>query len=95
MLINNINGVINKNLSLLFFPSNIKLAWEAKKKHRELTKNQPLFFLKIQDMRRSKTPIFEKGSHKTFLGQVLTIFQTSLGRQNIILVFSHLGVSTF
>ena len=54
-----------------------------------------IFFLKIQDMRRSKTPSFEKGSHKTFLGQVLTIFQTSLGRQNIILVFSHLGVSTF
>ena len=35
------------------------------------------FFLKIQDIRKSKTPIFERGSHKTFLGQLLTIFQTS------------------
>ena len=36
-----------------------------------------LFFLKIQDIRKQKTPIFERGSHKYFLGQVLTIFQTS------------------
>ena len=35
------------------------------------------FFLKIQNIRKSKTPIFERGSHKNFLGQVLTIFQTS------------------
>ena len=34
-------------------------------------------FLKIQDIRKSKTPIFERRSHKNFLGQVLTIFQTS------------------
>ena len=82
MFINNINGVINKNLSLFFFPSDIKLAWKAKQKQRELTKNQHffyffVFFLKIQDIRKSKTPIFEKGSHKIFLGPVLTIFQTS------------------
>ena len=37
-----------------------------------------LFFLqKIQDIRESKTSIFERGSHKNVLGQVLTIFQTS------------------
>ena len=36
-----------------------------------------VFFLKIQDIRKSKTPIFESGSHKMFLGQVLPIFQTS------------------
>ena len=34
------------------------------------------FFLKIQDIRKSKTPIFERGEHKNFLDQVLTIFQT-------------------
>ena len=64
ILINNINGVINKNLSLSFFPSNIKLAWKAKQKQRELTKNQLVFyffafFLKTQDIRKSETPIFE------------------------------------
>ena len=32
------------------------------------------FFLKIQDIRKPKTPIFERGYHKKFLGQVLTIF---------------------
>ena len=35
------------------------------------------YFLKIQDIRKSETPIFERGSHKNVLGQVLTIFQTS------------------
>ena len=35
------------------------------------------FFLKIQNRRKPKTPIFERGQHKNFLGQVLTIFQTS------------------
>ena len=88
MFINNINRVINKNLSLFFFPSDIKLAWKAKQKQRELTKNQHffyffVFFLKIQDIRKSKTPIFEKGSHKNFLDQVLTIFQTSPGESLI------------
>ena len=89
MFINNINRVINKNLSLFFFLSDIKLAWKAKQKHRELTtKNQLflyylVFFLKIQDIRKSKTPIFEKGSHKNFLDQVLTIFQTSPGESLI------------
>ena len=38
-----------------------------------------VFFLKVQDIRRSKTPIFERKSHKFFFGQVLTIFQTSRG----------------
>ena len=66
MFINNINGVINKNLSLFFFPSDIKLAWKAKQKQQELTKNQLFFislffFLKIQGKRKSKTPIFERG----------------------------------
>ena len=81
MFIININGVINKNLNLLFFPSDIKLAWKVKQKQRELSKT-PLFlfiyfFLKIQDIKKSKTPIFERRSHKKFLDQVLTIFQTS------------------
>ena len=47
------------------------------------------FFLKIQYTRKSKTPIFEKRSHKFFLGQVLTIFQTSpstelISRESVI-----------
>ena len=45
MFINNINGVINKNLSLFFFPSDIKLAWKAKQKQQELNKNQLFLFL--------------------------------------------------
>ena len=44
MLISNINGVINKNLSTFFFPSGIKLVWKAKQKQRELTKNQFFFY---------------------------------------------------
>ena len=36
-----------------------------------------VFFLKIQDKKKKKTPIFEGRSHKKFLGQVLAIFQTS------------------
>ena len=71
MFINNINGVINKNLSLFFFPSDIKLAWKAKQKQQELTENQLFFislffFLNIQSIRKSKTPIFERGQHKNF-----------------------------
>ena len=46
MFINHINGVVNKNLNLFFFPSDIKLAWKAKLKQRELTKNQ-LFFISL------------------------------------------------
>ena len=64
MFINIINGVINKILSIFFFPPGIKLAWKAKQKQREMTKNQLfflLFFLKIQDIRKLKTPIFERG----------------------------------
>ena len=34
------------------------------------------FFSKIQNIRKSKIPIFERVSHKKFLGPVLTIFQT-------------------
>ena len=71
MFINSINGVINKNLSLFYFPSDIKLAWKAKQKQQELTENQLFFislffFLKIQSIRKSKTPIFERGQHKNF-----------------------------
>ena len=39
MFINNNNGVIIKNLSLFFFPSDIKFAWKAKQNQWELTKN--------------------------------------------------------
>ena len=45
MFINNINGVIHKSLSLFLFPSDIKLAWKAKQKQRELIKNQLFLFL--------------------------------------------------
>ena len=41
------------------------------------------FLLKIQDIRKSKTPIFEKRLHKNFLGQLLTIFQTSSSTENL------------
>ena len=69
MFINNINEVINKNLSLFFFPSDIKLAWKAKQNQRELTKNQLFFislsfFLKIQDIRKSE--IFKRDRIKFF-----------------------------
>ena len=82
MFINHINGVINKNLSLLFFPSDVKLAWKAKQKQRELTKNQLFcislfFFLKIQDIRKPETSFFERRQHENFLVQALTIFQRS------------------
>ena len=43
MFTKNINGVINKNLSLFFFPSDIKLAWKVKQKQRELTKKSTFF----------------------------------------------------
>ena len=57
MFINKINRAINKNLNLFFFPSDIKLAWKAKQKQRQLTKNQLFlflccFFLKIRDIRK-------------------------------------------
>ena len=59
--------------------SDIKLAWNEKQKQRELTKNQffflCFFFLKVQVIRKSKTPVIERGSDKKCLGQVLTIFQ--------------------
>ena len=89
MFISNINGVINKNLSLFFFSFDIKLAWKTKQKQGELTKNQLFFyffdfFLKIQDIRKSKTLIFERRQHKDLWDQVLTIFQTG---PNIVLYF--------
>ena len=34
MFTNNINRVTNKNISLFFFPSDIKLAWKTKQKQR-------------------------------------------------------------
>ena len=37
MFINNINGFLNRNLSLFFCPSDIKLAWKAKQNQREST----------------------------------------------------------
>ena len=69
MFINNINGAVNKHVSLFFFPSDIKLAWKAKQKQSELTKNQPFFISllffqknkKNQDKRKPKTSIFERG----------------------------------
>ena len=45
MFINNINGVINKNLSIFLFLSDIKLVWKVKQKQRELTKNLFFFFI--------------------------------------------------
>ena len=71
MFLNNINGVISKKLSLFCFPSDIELALKGKQKQRELNKNQLLyislfFFLKIQDARKPKRPIFERGSIKIF-----------------------------
>ena len=97
MCINNINGVINKNLSLFSFPSDIivyhclirallflaLLSMEGETKTARIDKKPTFFiflffFLKIQNIRKSKTLIFERRYHKTFLGQMLTIFQRSL-----------------
>ena len=64
MFITHINGVINKNLSLFFFPSDVKLAWKAKQKQRELTKNRLCFiyfFPKNLGYKETKSPIFERG----------------------------------
>ena len=44
--INNINGVIKKNVSLFFFPPDIELARKAKQKQRDLIKNQ-LFLISL------------------------------------------------
>ena len=81
MFINHINGVINKNLSLFFFPSDIKLAFKAKQKQRELTKNQLFFislffFSKNSGYKEIKNTNFWKGIKKFGGGQVFTIFQT-------------------
>ena len=72
MFINNINGAINKNWSLFFFPSDIKLAWKAKQKQWELSKNQLFFlflccfFLKIQDKGNQKHQFLKGDSIKLF-----------------------------
>ena len=72
MFINNINGVTNKNLSLFFFPPDIKLACNAIQKQRELTKKSTffyffvVFFLKIQDIMKSKAPILKGDPIKVF-----------------------------
>ena len=55
---------------------------EGKTKTPKIDQKSPFFislffFLKIQDIRKPKTQIFEKGSHKNVLDQVLTIFRTS------------------
>ena len=81
MFINNINGVINKNLSLLFSVRH-EISMEDKTKTPKIDQKSSFFislffFLKIQDIRKPKTQIFEKGSHKNVLDQVLTIFRTS------------------
>ena len=65
MFINNINGVINKNLSLFFFPSDIKLEFEGETKTARIDQKLTffyffVFFLKIQDITKSKAPIFER-----------------------------------
>ena len=63
MFITHISGVINKNLSLLFFPSDIKLAWKTKQKQRELAKNRLCFipvFPKNSGYKETKTLIFER-----------------------------------
>ena len=65
MLINNINGVMNKNLSLFFFSSDIKFAWKAKQKKRELTENQIFlflcFFFKNSEYKEIKSTNFSNG----------------------------------
>ena len=89
IFINNIDEVINKNLSLLFFPSDIKLAWKAKQKKEELTKNQVFFvflffFSKNSGFKEIKTTIFERGYHKFFLSQLF--FKQALPCRNFIIV---------
>ena len=89
MFINNITGVINKNLSLFFFPPDIKLACNAIQKQRELTKKSTffyffVFFSKNSGYKKIKNTNFERRSHKSFLGQVLTIFQTSPLTNNFV-----------
>ena len=54
------------------------------------------FLLKIQDIRKSKTPIFEKRLHKNFLGQLLTIFQTSFSLKNLpVATFAYSNIQSF
>ena len=61
MFINIINGVINKNLSLFFFPSDIKVDTKPPRIDQKSAFFYFFdFFLKIQDIRKSKTPIFER-----------------------------------
>ena len=66
MFINNINGVINKNLSLFFFRFDIKLEFEGETKTTRIDQKLTFFFislfffLKIQDITKSKAPIFKR-----------------------------------
>ena len=80
MFINNINGVINKNLSLFFFSVRHYFSMEGEKKQQELTKNllffiSLFFFLKIQDITKSKAPIFKRGQHKIFWDKCWPFFK--------------------
>ena len=83
MFISNISEVINKNLSLLFSSVRHLISMKGETKTARIDQKSTFFyffgffFLKIQDIRKLKTPIFEWGWHNIFLGQVLTIFQIS------------------
>ena len=59
--------------------SNINVAWKVKQKQQELAKNQLFLFCfsKNSGYKEFKTTNFERGSHKNFLREVLTIFRTS------------------
>ena len=79
---NNINGIINKDLIIFFFSVWHQISTEGKTKTARINQKTNFliflfFFLKIQDLRKPKTSSFERGEHKNFLGQVLTIFQIS------------------
>ena len=45
------------------------------------------FFLKVQVIRKSKTPVIERESDKKCLGQVLTMFHTSSNALLLVAIF--------
>ena len=45
------------------------------------------FFLKVQVIRKSKTPVIERESDKKCLGQVLTMFHTSPNALLLVAIF--------
>ena len=45
------------------------------------------FFLKVQVIRKSKTPVIERESDKKCLGQVLTMFHTSPNALPLVAIF--------